>query len=191
MEKSNKSLSIVGANTKGTREENDFYPTPEYATTALLKREDFGSRILETACGDGAISKILEERGYLVLSQDLIDRGYGLWGVNFFFFTPEFKYDAVITNPPYKTALRFVEKSLSCVKEGGKVAMLLKLVFLESSGRHKFFKENPPKRIYVFSKRLKIYKKGEMGKNSGLIAYAWFVWEKGNKELPVVDWIND
>jgi len=189
--KDKKSLSIVGANIKGNREINDFYPTPIYATDSLLKREVFGDNILEPACGDGAISKILEKQGCTVKSQDLIYRGYGFGNIDFLTFKPVEQYDAVITNPPYKYGLEFVKKALSCVKEGGKVAMLLKLVFLESATRYKFFIENPPSRIYVFSKRLKIYKKGIILKNSGLIAYAWFIWEKNNKKLPIVDWIND
>jgi len=183
--------NIAGANLRGDREKNDFYPTPTFATVALLRKEKFGNKVLEPACGDGAMSKVLENHGHSVTSQDLIDRGYGEGGVNFFFYNPQELFDAVITNPPYKSALQFVQKSLSCVKEGGKVAMLLKLVFLESSIRWKFFQEHPPKKIYVFSERLPIYKNGESeGKNSGLIAYAWFVWEKGHKGPPEVGWIS-
>ena len=45
------------------------------------------------------------------------------------------------------------------------------------------------KTVYVFSKGLKIWKDGIVGKNSGLIAYAWFVWECGYKGKPYIDWI--
>ena len=186
-----KYLSIVGANIKGTREINDFYPTPSYATTSLLKRENFGTNVLEPACGDGAISKLLLKEGYKVYSFDLIDRGYGSGNLDFLKEYIPTTFDAVITNPPYKNSLDFVKKSLSCVNDNGKVAMLLKLVFLESIKRYKFFMENPPKTIYVFSKRLKIYKNGNVGKNSGLVCYAWFVWERGYKGNPIIKWIND
>jgi hypothetical protein len=51
----NKGLSIVGSSrANGEREENDFYPTPTFATEELLKREKFDGAIWECACGDGA-----------------------------------------------------------------------------------------------------------------------------------------
>src|SRR5438034_3626638 len=35
---------------------DDFYPTPDFATRALLQRENLGTTIWEPACGNGAIS---------------------------------------------------------------------------------------------------------------------------------------
>jgi ParB-like chromosome segregation protein Spo0J len=62
----------------GTHQQKDgFYRTPTETTRALLKVEKFRSRVWELACGDGAISKVLIEAGYEVVSTDLIDRGYG------------------------------------------------------------------------------------------------------------------
>lgn len=67
--------------------------------------------------------------------------------------------------------------------------MFLKLQFLEGKNRKKFFKENPPKVVYVSSSRLEC---GINGKFSGTsaVAYAWFVWEKGFKGEPVIRWFN-
>ena len=39
------------------REKDDFYRTPPAATQALLRVENFGQRIWEPACGDGAIAR--------------------------------------------------------------------------------------------------------------------------------------
>lgn len=44
-------------------------------------------------------------------------------------------------------------------------------------------------KVWVFRRRLKIYANGILGKNSGLIAYAWFIWDKEYNELPKIDWI--
>lgn len=63
-------------------------------------------------------------------STDLIDRGYGTGGVDFLKAT-ENPYGAIITNPPYKIALKFIEKALDISDEGTKIAMFLKLTFLE------------------------------------------------------------
>jgi hypothetical protein len=39
----------------------DFYPTPAWATYALIDNEKFSEDIWEPACGDGAMSKVLAE----------------------------------------------------------------------------------------------------------------------------------
>lgn len=80
----------------------EFYPTPPEATRALLSVESFEGSIWEPACGDGAISKVLEAAGYQVVSTDLIDRGYGAGGQDFLKSTEPLGRN-IITNPPYGT----------------------------------------------------------------------------------------
>ncbi|SFL43618.1 hypothetical protein SAMN04488036_11513 [Shimia haliotis] len=80
----------------------EFYPTPPEAVRALLSVERFDGSIWEPACGDGAISKVLIEAGYQVVSTDLIDRGYGQGGLNFLKSTKPLAKN-IITNPPYGT----------------------------------------------------------------------------------------
>lgn len=144
----------------GDREENDFYPTPHRATIELLKRINIENKVIwECACGDGAISKLLPPD---TISTDLIDRGYGESGIDFL--QTHKDVDWVITNPPYSLATEFAKHSLEC---GKNVALLCKIQFLEGVKRYKFFKENPPKKVYVFSSRLKIYKNG-IETNNGL-----------------------
>lgn len=65
------------------REKNDFYATDPKAIDLLLEKENFSDLIWEPACGQGHLSKRLEQNGYEVLSTDLIDRGFGIAGVNF------------------------------------------------------------------------------------------------------------
>ena len=101
------------------------------------------------------------------------------------------KYGFIITNPPYKYALEFVQKALDSVQPGKKVAMFLKLQFLEGKSRKQFFLHNPPKVVYVSSSRLICAMNGEFEKYpSSAVAYAWFVWEKGFKGDPIIKWIN-
>jgi DNA modification methylase len=122
------------------------------------------------------------------MASDLYDRGYGHAGVDFL--KAYEKVDNIITNPPYKHALEFVEHALKLANK--KVAMFLKLTFLEGKGRYKFFQENPPRRIYVFSYRAMCYLNGDdtiKDKKSSAVAYAWFVWEKGFKGKPEIEWI--
>ena len=175
--------NLAGSSDK-KREDDDFYPTPDYATIELLKKEGFSGEVWECACGNGAISKILEKE-YSVISTDLYDRGYGYSGIDFL--TTFFEVDNIVTNPPYKYAQEFIEHSLSCAKY--KVVMLLKLNFLEGQKRNNFFRSTPLKTVYVFSKRLSFDKGNKKGKGSGLLAYAWYIWEVGYNGKPYLDWI--
>src|SRR5258706_6376388 len=61
----------------------DFFPTPRWATFALTENEKFNGEIWECACGDGTMSRVLEETGQPVRSTDLYDRGFGEAGVDF------------------------------------------------------------------------------------------------------------
>lgn len=174
----------------GDRQEHDYYATDPIAIDRLLEVEKFNGAIWECACGQGHMSKRLKEYGHDVISTDLIDRGYGKGGVDFFHCT-ETKAPNIITNPPYKLALEFVQHSLFLLPEDGKLAMFLKLTFLESEKRRELFEENPPKYVYVFRKRILCAINGEFERlNSSAIAYAWYVWEKGYKGDTVIKWIN-
>lgn len=181
------------ARTAEEREENDFYATDPRALEMLLDLEDFDPYIWECACGKGHLSEVLKKRGYIVRSSDLIDRGYGEGGVDFLQ-TNEIHNGDIITNPPYKYAQQFVEHALDVVPEGQRVAMFLKLTFLESQNRRKMFDRYPPQYIYVSSSRLRCASSGEFEKykqGSGTaIAYAWFIWKKGFTGEPRVRWFN-
>lgn len=160
------------------------------AVDLLLEQETFSTDIWECACGEGHLSERLEAHGHNVLSTDLIDRGYGTGGVDFLNQTYNFNGD-IITNPPYKYAKEFVYKALELVNDGNKVAMFLKLLFLEGKARKQLFKKHPPKTIYVSSARLNCAMNGEFEKySSSAVAYAWFVWEKGYRGPTMVKWIN-
>ena len=190
-----KSLSIVGSSRKnGEREENDFYITPSPLVSSLLKHEKFDGNIYEPACGKGDISKVLIKNGYDVLSTDLIDRGYGEGGIDFLD-DKELKkigvQDNLITNPPYKDGLQFVLQAKKYTRN--KIALLCKTTFLEGVERYKMFqdKEFPLKVFYQFSKRPTLKKKGlEEQDLRGMISYGWFVWERGYKGKPVIEWIK-
>ena len=68
--------------------------------------------------------------------------------------------------------------------------MLLKLTFLESQARKQLFLTQPFKTLYVFSKRVSCYRNGDFSYKQGAIAYGWYVWEKGFKGKPTIEWIN-
>lgn len=161
----------------------DFFPTPAWATYALIDNENFQGEIWECACGNGAMSRVLEETGQTVISSDLYDRGYGEVGHDFL--TTPRNADNIVTNPPYNAAEGFVDSGIK--SSNRKFALLLRLAFLEGINRQKtIFTNTPPARVWVFSERITFYPVGAAIKGSGTTAYAWFVWDKdapGKTEL--------
>lgn len=193
----NSIYKTIGASnhTDEEREVNDYYATDPEALRALLKVETFFDYVWECACGGGHLSNVLLDNGYKVKSSDIIDRGFeDTQIIDFLTVTKEdikndFPRD-IITNPPYKYAKEFVEHALDISMDSTKIAMFLKVTFLEGQARYKLFKKYPPKTIYVFTKRVKCAKNGDFDSvTSSAVAYAWFIWEKGYTGNPVIKWL--
>lgn len=194
---SNSIYKTLGASnhTDKERENDDYYATDPKAAELLLELETFSPKIWECACGEGHLSKVFEKAGYTVLSSDLIDRGYGKTGIDFLEINKEKKWNGdIITNPPYKYGKEFVEKALEMIPNGNKVAMFLKLQFMEGKARKNLFLKYPPKVIYVSASRLLCAKNGEFDKmiegGGSAVAYAWYIWEKGYNGDTIVRWFN-
>ena len=142
--------------------------------------------------GGGHIADVLTAHGHEVQAMDIIDRGYAGTEVRNFLDTTKddlrFSPD-IITNPPYNIADLFVEHALDISMDSVKVAMLLKIQFLETKKRYDLFRKYPPKKIYVFVNRINCGKNGIFATDSSAVCYAWFVWGRGYSGLPIVDWI--
>lgn len=184
--------SVVGClgaanETKDEREEHDYYATDPMAAEWLCKIEPLNHRIWECACGEGHLAKVFEKHGFEVTSTDLIDRGFGRGGVDFLKQTEKWDGD-IVTNPPYRYAQEFIEHALELVEEGNKVCMFLKVQFLEGKSRRKMYDTTPPKTVWVSSSRIQCGRNGEF--KGSMIAYAWFVWEKGYKGDTTIKWFN-
>lgn len=184
-------ILVTLGNNNADRSANDLYCTPGWAVNSLLNEEEFNDDIWECCCGLGNISEVLKERGHNVYSTDLCDYGYNGLNEQFDFLTSTKKFKGdIITNPPYKNALQFVKHSIDSIENGNKVAMLLRIQFLEGIERGKFFKENPPKIVYVFSKRVGCYRPEIDPKNAcSAMCFCWFIWEKGFKGSPIIKWL--
>lgn len=192
----NSVFKTLGASnhTDEERQENDFYATDPIAIDALIGGGvKLNNPILECACGNGLLSECLKKYGYDVQSQDLVYRGYGKGGVNFFTYSERWSGD-ILTNPPYKYAQEFVEHALDLVEEGKRVYMFLKLQFLEGKGRKRLFDRRELKTVYVSRSRILCAKNAEFQKmkegGGSAVAYAWYEFEKGYNGDPVIKWIN-
>ncbi|WP_279356734.1 hypothetical protein [Methylobacterium indicum] len=159
------------------RPPSDFYPTPDYATTAILQAEPFPGVIWEPACGDGAMVEVMKKFGHeRVIPTEKYFWDYGEMGVDFL--TSSRDCDHIVTNPPFNLAEEFARHALAVAR--WKVALFLPLTFLEAEERRGFFKNYPPARVHVFCKRVTLYPKNHSddSKGRGGRAHAWFVWDK-------------
>lgn len=169
----------------------DFYPTPACAIEALIRieRARIPRTIWEPACGDGAIARPLSAAGYEVIATDIVDRGYGVAGVDYLKTAAPHGVDGIITNPPYRMAQEFLAKA---IKDAPYSAWLLRMNFVESLSRLPFFRATPPARILVSSRRLPMmHRDGWTGKKStSNQCHAWFVFERGatQSETRWFDW---
>lgn len=187
-------FTTLGASnhTKNKRDEHDFYATAPIAAEKLLQCESFSHDIWECACGCKHLSNVFEKRGFNVRSSDIIDR-VGNEVYDFLSIENTDWYGDIITNPPYSLALDFVERAINIVHEGHKVAMFLRLLFLEGKRRGEFFRLHPPIRVIVSSERILCAKNGDFNKmlkgGGSAVAYAWFIWVKGYKGETKLSWI--
>lgn len=140
-----KVFSTLGASnhTEEERAEQDFYATDPKALELLLERERF-SNVWECACGENHLADVLERKGLLKRKSDIVDRCEegGIEILDFLSAGNKESYNGdIITNPPYKHALEFVEKALSLVEEKRKVAMFLRIQFLEGAKAAETFRQ--------------------------------------------------
>lgn len=181
----------LGAARGFDREEHDFYPTDARLTRALLKVETFEGGVWEPACGDGAMSRVIKAQDIPTVSTDLVPRGYGRGGVDFLR-TKVLRSPNVVTNPPFKYWRQFADHALEL--KANKVVLLGRLLLLEGWDRSEFFRRTELSRVWVVG-RAKMLPPGATDKgHSGMIAFAWFVWDwaaRGRANArPQIDWIK-
>lgn len=177
------------------KSKTDEYETPEWATQALLKVEDFPGTILEPACGDGKIVHVLRNHGYEVEGSDIrtdipIKGLYG--GINFLKSShSKWQFHHVITNPPFSQAEAFIRRALDIAIY--KVAMFLPMTFLEAEKRREWLDSSPLDTIYIFSSRVTLWpRETSRPRNGGTRMYAWFVWDHDTEqEHPIIKLLPD
>ncbi len=189
---SNKVFKPLGFGQNTVRKENDFYPTPTHTTQALLDKVNFNNNVWECACGDGAISKVLLQNKYNVLSSDLVNRSYGIQAnfLNFssFINAKKSEYD-IITNPPFKLFEEFIIQAKKLAKN--KIAMLGRIQILKGISRYDNLfcdiknKDFPLSKVIVFSKRV-----NNLNDKSSAMCFCWFIWDKSHIGKPIIDWFN-
>lgn len=169
------------------RQAEDLYCTHPDAVRRLLEIEKFSieTPIWECCDGLGHISDTLVQAGYNVMRSDLYTRGRDIKQIDFLKYSDKWEGN-IITNPPYRNASEFVRHAIECLQPGGKLAIWLRILFLESIERKKLFAEHPPVRVWISSRRIPCGKEGVFGASAQ--GFAWYVWEKGYEGKTTLGW---
>ena len=189
---------ILGSSnhSESERVKDDFYATPKIAVDKLfLELEklkiNLPKIIIEPSVGTGSIAIPFCEKGYSIIGFDIIDRGFPNTNI-FDWLTvsrPEIDNLAIVANFPYNKIQDHTEHSLSVLKDGEYLIELAKIQFLEGKARREMFDKNPPKYVLVFSERIKCLANGENTGGSSAICFCWYIFQKGFKGMPQVDWL--
>ena len=175
---------LAGNSPHAKRNKGDLYATPYHCTHLLLDSVYFPGRILEPACGKGAITDVLALRGYNCTSYDIETD----------FLKETRQFDIIITNPPYRLANDFILKAKTVATQ--KIAFLLPLNYLQGNERYNTIfqdKEFPLQYVMPFTRYLlmteDVREDGTCG--HGMIAFAWYVWNKDYCGSPVIRWLDN
>lgn len=164
----------------------DYFPTPPWATRALIEHVlegavDRNMSVLEPACGEGHMAAVLMEYFDLVHAADVFDYGYG--NVRDYLTDGSGlsrRPDWIITNPPFNKAEAFLDIALNEATKG--VALLLRTVWMHGVGRHNaVFVPQAPTLIAPYAERVPMVK-GEWNPDASTATdYCWFVWDKDER----------
>ena len=106
------------------RDKLDFYIENQQCLDSLLDEEtDWPEPILDPARGSGNIVRPCQARGLKAVGTDIAARGFGWEERDFLHDKPIGRPGAIICNPPYKTAVKFIKRALEL--NVPKVAMLV------------------------------------------------------------------
>lgn len=187
----------------GSRQEPDdsldYFPTPPWATRALMERvlshlnvvaPDAGTNaepdrinsVWEPACGEGHIADVLREYCPRVYATDIFDYGYPDHVVDFLRPDIGSASDWIITNPPFgDKALEFVERAIDLATVG--VAMFFRSQWaVEGIERYeRIFRDRPPTLCAFFVERVNLCKGRWEPDGSTATAYCWLIWIRGQQ----------
>jgi SAM-dependent methyltransferase len=154
MRKKPEQVSIGGLEDVQKRHPDDFYITPAWVVRAILPHLKQPRTVLDIGCGTGAIGRVLRQAWIMAriggvdadlgrshgalysgvydlvvqenwLSPTEPDQAYRHHAFSHKHISVHGGADLIISNPPFRLALRFLELALERVKPGGEVAFLL------------------------------------------------------------------
>lgn len=185
-------LNTMGSTTiaRSNRQDLDFYQTPSYATKTLIERFDFKSSFIwEPMAGNGMIAKELTKAGLDVYATDIVERDFKLNDIVDYFGTNSFEVSngdfAIVTNPPYEFANKFLEHTLTIIKPKT-CCLFLPVRYLEGQKRYDcVYSKYKPNKVLMYVKRLgcfteKDVKEGKVTERGigSAVAYMWLCFDR-------------
>ena len=185
-------LNTMGSTTiaRSNRQDLDFYQTPSYATKTLIERFDFKSSFIwEPMAGNGMIAKELTKAGLDVYATDIVERDFKLNDIVDYFGTNSFEVSncdfAIVTNPPYEFANKFLEHTLTIIKPKT-CCLFLPVRYLEGQKRYDcIYSKYKPSKVLMYVKRLgcfteKDVKEGKVTERGigSAVAYMWLCFDR-------------
>lgn len=184
----------------------DNYPTPrpiaDWVVERCLKIEDRvkGARditFLEPGCGDDApflqaaqafgvndatgfdVREVSTREGRVRAGRDIFKHYPG----------SDDRWDVVATNPPFSVAFDFVRHCvLELMGDRGVSAFVLRLAFLESQKRRRWFGERPPFEVAVMSQRPSFTTDGKTD-TSAIAVFFWTGRKITDRSCPRLSWV--
>ncbi|GEP12270.1 hypothetical protein [Methylobacterium gnaphalii] len=170
----------------------DYFPTPPWATRALILDvlPALGDALpaiasaADPASGEGHMVEVLREFYPDVRASDVFDYGRGYDVADFLDARKSFApVDLLATNPPFNAALAFVLRGLTVAKV---VAILVRTSWIEGERRYsELFRERPPTLYAQFVERVPMVKGRWDPAASTATAYAWIVWVRDAAPRPL------
>lgn len=207
--------SAVMQQRQEARDSLDDFPTPPWATRALIEKlikmgfpvQDL--RAWEPCCNRGYMAEPMREYFKSVFASDVHDYGYvGMdqvcdfligWGAAI----PD-DIDFVFANPPFRLAQEFIEQGLRVARKG--VAVFVRTAFVEGQGRYEaLFRDRPEAAFMPFVERVVLWKgvlldpdvairrwnekeqRHKIEKPTSATSYCWLVFLNGHEGAGVVD----
>lgn len=178
------------------RADADWYVEPRWLVEALLKVELFHGPVVDPFAGGGGIVGCCLQHGIPATGSDIADRGFGERRDAFTISEP---IANMISNPPFAPIESVIRHFVPLVQR--KLVLLARLNVLEGQARLALFRESPPARIWVSSRRASIgpghlaHPRDEFGAmvplpaTGGSTAFCWICWDQDYAGPTILGWL--
>ena len=200
-------------NQDGIKNTHELFRTPEYVYKDLYDYAPhwFKGLILDPSAGDGRMVKYIIKQGNVNkhLIVDIRKEELKTWRgdkhlskcrrINADFLNIKHEqlsknglFNCCITNPPFSIAQSFVEHTFPVIKENGYICIFQSMQWLGTQRRTKWLSKAGLYKVLVVPKRPRFEVTGKIFKGTNTFDYSWYVFKKGYKRNPRIDWlIND
>ena len=159
-----------------------WYWEPDSVTEQLLEAMTFRGPIHDPCCGSGRIPIVARRFGYEATGADIVDRGFGVGGIDFF--TNSTPRISLIFNPPSgrnqdpTLSTKFILHAIEVAEEVAAIVPVPMQCGLWR--RDNLYRLHPPRHVLALSDRPSMPPGGtDIKAKGGTMDYCWIVWHRG------------